>query len=614
MRKLLLVPNNLIPTTAASKIDPSCPRPLWTVLAGLALVVVLGALPAFAGTITVSNTSDSGSGSLRQAIADANSAGGDTINFSVTGTITLTSGELFVGKDLTISGPGASILAISGNFPIGGDPIFTSTPRVFAIDSGTTVAISGLTIQNGTANYGGGIHNGGTLTLAHSIVSGNYASGFFGQGGGIYNSGTLTVTNSTLSGNSPAYYGDGGGIVNDYSGILTLTNSTLSGNTAHVGAGLVNRATATVTNSTFSGNGANYSGGIHNTGMLTVTNSTLSGNTAPFGGGIGNYGTLIVSNSTLSGNDGERGGAFYNIGTVTVKNTIVARSNSYFGGNCGIGSGTFTSQGHNLSDDGTCPFTQPSDLNNTFAGLGTLQNNGGPTETIALLPASPAVDAILVSDCTDVNLTAVTTDQRGILRPQGQACDIGAVEFALSVAPGQIVSLGAATVWVGLKNSDDQGTQFDLRVELYKNNSLVSAGETSCVTGVTRNPSSAREVALAFGPIAPSILASGDILSLKVLTRIGTNPNGSKCSGPGGSHANAVGLRLYYDATGRPSRFNAEISPDPASDIFLHSGVTDFLNSTTPNFTSPATKDSPAVNFASGNPWKTIGTWSQTIP
>ena len=612
MHKLSVASDDLIPATEAPNMSRSCTRSPWAVLAGLAIVVVLGALPVFASTITVNSAADSGFGSLRQAIADANPAGGDTINFSVTGTITLTSGELFIGKDLTISGPGAASLAISGDFPIGGDPIYTSTSRVFAIGSGTTVAISSLTIQNGTGNYGGGINNAGTLSVTNSILSGNYASGFFGQGGGIYNAGTLTVTNSTLSGNSPAYYGDGGGIVNDSSGTMTVTNSTLSGNGAYAGGGIVNRGTATVTNSTFSGNGANYSGGIHNAGTLTLTNSTLSGNSAPFGGGIGNYSTLTVSNSTLSGNDGERGGAFYNIGTVTVKNTIVARSSSYFGGNCGMGSGTFTSQGHNLSDDGSCPFTQPSDLNNTVAGLGALQNNGGPTETIALLPAGPAVDAIPVSACTDVNLVTLTTDQRGIARPQGQGCDIGAFELAPSVAQGQIVGLGPATLWVGLKNSDDQGTQFDLRVELYKNNSLVSAGETSCVTGVTRNPSSAKEVALAFGPIAPSILASGNILSLKVLTRIGTNPNGSKCSGPGGSHSNAVGLRLYYDATSRPSRFNAQIFPDPSTDIFLHSG--DFLNSTTPNFTTPAMKDSPAVNFAGGNPWKAIGTWSETIP
>ena len=174
----------------------SSTRSIKAVQAGLVILAVFVALPVFANTITVTNTLDSGPGSLRDAIATA--APGDTINFSVTGTITLTSGELLINQNLTITGPGASGLAISGNF----------LSRVFDIGSGT-VAVSGLTIQNGStsADPGGGIYNHGTLTLSNNTLSNNSAA----IGGGIYNNGTLTVTNSTLSGNVSS---DGGGIYN----------------------------------------------------------------------------------------------------------------------------------------------------------------------------------------------------------------------------------------------------------------------------------------------------------------------------------------------------------------------------------------------------------------
>ena len=200
----------------------------------------------------------------------------------------------------------------------------------------------------------------------------------------------------------------------------------------------------TVTNSTLSGNSAStLGGGIWNTsgGTLTVTNSTLSGNSAGSRGGGGIYNgaaMLAITNSTLSGNSagsGSGGGIVNDTGTLLVKNTIVANSPS--GGNCFTVSGTINSQGHNLSDDTSCSsyFTQTGDLNNTPAGLDPsgLQNNGGPTGTIALLPTSPAVDAIPVSPinyCTAADgITPIATDQRGIARPQGSGCDIGAFEL-----------------------------------------------------------------------------------------------------------------------------------------------------------------------------------------
>jgi len=362
------------------------------------MLAVFTAVPAFAATITVANLNDSGSGSLRDAIAIASP--GDTINFRVAGTITLTSGELLINKSLTISGPGAGSLAVSGN----------RSSRVFEIGGGTTVSISGLTIENGNAYQGGGIYNAGTLTVTNSTLSGNIGGSYYtgGQCGGISNGGTSTVTNSTLSGNYGAY--SGGGFCNFAT--LTMTNSTLSGNFAFANGG-----------------------GIWNGGTLTMTNSTLSGNYVQYsnGGGIDNSGTLTVSNSTLSGNSGANGGGMLNEGALTIKNSIVANSSRE---NCFSFGAPIISQGHNLSDDGSCAgfFIFVGDRNNTPAGLDPsgLQNNGGPTQTIALLPTSPAVDAIPVSPvnyCTDVTGMPVTTDQRGVSRPQGPACDIGAFEL-----------------------------------------------------------------------------------------------------------------------------------------------------------------------------------------
>ena len=141
-------------------------------------------------------------------------------------------------------------------------------------------------------------------------------------------------------------------------------------------------------------------------------------------------------NSTLSGNSG--GGIFNDGQTVSLKNTLLAHGDS--GGNCGNLSGTFASLGHNLSDDPTCTsfLILTGDQNNTPAGLDSgLKNNGGPTQTIALLSTSPALGAIPVSPtnyCTLADgVTPVTTDQRGIARPQGTACDIGAFELVKGV-------------------------------------------------------------------------------------------------------------------------------------------------------------------------------------
>jgi hypothetical protein len=129
-----------------------------------------------------------------------------------------------------------------------------------------------------------------------------------------------------------------------------------------------------------------------------------------------------------------------------------------------------------------------------------------------------------------------------------------------SLASGSLTALSNLNVWLSLQNSDDQGTNFDLRAEVSKNGALVASGLTRCITGVTRNPSLAKEVTVVFGAFsAVSFNGTSDVLSLKLSTRIGTNPNDTKCAG----HNNAVGLRVYFDATNREAEFDAIFETTP---------------------------------------------------
>jgi len=357
--------------------------------AAVAAAITLAFFPAAAQaqaqtTLTVTTLADSGNGSLRAVIAQSAStpSGQSTIiDFAsgLTGTIPLAS-TLSICNGQTMTIQGASQIAVSGQNNV---PVFNTC-------SGTNVTLSGLTIENGLISNQPG-PPGGT------------------GGGGIQNNGILTVTNSKFSGNSATAPSDGGGAIEN-NDILTVSNSTFSGNSATVdaGSGILNVGAATVINNTFSGNTGTA---LVNFDVLTVTNSTISGNN---GGGVAD--------------DSPNG-----LGT-QLKSTILAGNT---GGNL---IGVFVSQGYNLSDDGSGVFASgvgntTGDMSSTPAGLDPkgLQNNGGPTQTIALLPASPAVDAIPVASCTDISGNPVTTDQRGVGRPQGKGCDIGAYELIQSV-------------------------------------------------------------------------------------------------------------------------------------------------------------------------------------
>ena len=242
---------------------------------------------ALPSTLTVTNTLDSGAGSLRDTIAAA--ASGDTIVFagSVHGqTITLTSGELAISKSLDIESPVAHPVHISGN----------NASRVFDITSSSAaVTLSGLTITDGFSDQGGGIFNAGTLTVSQCTLSGDSAQ----LGGAIFNLGTLTTTNSTLAGNSAI---KGGGIFSK--GTLAVSQSTLSDNSAsEAGGGIFSAGTLTISQSTLSGNSADLAGGgIFTSGALTVNNSTVFGNSSPSGADLfilGFASVTIDANSTV---------------------------------------------------------------------------------------------------------------------------------------------------------------------------------------------------------------------------------------------------------------------------------------------------------------------------
>ncbi|GBD25853.1 hypothetical protein HRbin30_01179 [bacterium HR30] len=385
----------------------------------LAFCFVLGltAGPAGAATYTVNTTNDTvdssdGKCSLREAIQSANGAGNgncgpdspgdDTIDFNVSGTITLGStlpnivSASTAGK-LTIDGTGQTI-TISGGGSV----------RVMVVDSGANLTLQNLTIANGASSGdGAGIYNGGTLTVTNSTFSGNTVipPGAAG-GGGIFNAGgTLTVTNSTFSGNSAQFHG--GGIFNA-GGTLTVTNSTFSGNSAYHGGGISNAATLTVTNSTFAGNSAVGGGGIFNYGTLNVTNSTFSGNSASLGGGI----------------------SVYTGSSATLQNTIIANSPS--GGDC-----TGTLSGSNINNliesTGTNACGLLNGVNGNIVGqdpaLGSLTGSPG---YFPLNSGSPAIDA--GDNTTCANPPVSNQSQNGVTRPQDSdgngtpICDIGSFE------------------------------------------------------------------------------------------------------------------------------------------------------------------------------------------
>jgi hypothetical protein len=201
---------------------------------------------------------------------------------------------------------------------------------------------------------------------------------------------------------------------------------------------------------------------------------------------------------------------------------------------------------------------------------------------------------------------------------------VDGVNFGNTPFVSGLAALGDAQLWLGLKNSDDQGSLFDVKVELFKNGNLVASGLRRCVAGLTRNPTLAKGIVLPWDDFNPVPLAPTDVLALKVSTRIGTNPDDTKCAPERrSSHTSARGLRLYYDAASRPSHFDATLTSDSNQARYLDSNgtacpagggessnVTDrILTSAAPSAAAAKCKDSSAITFGGGNLFKEVGTW-----
>jgi predicted outer membrane repeat protein len=400
--------------------------------AALALGMGLSLAPTtYAATFTVTTLGDSGAGSLRAAIASANgAAGADTVNFQagLTGTITLTTGEIAITDDLTITGPGAASITITKS---------GAAARLLDINAGTpTVTISGLTFTGGDpAGAGGAIAiRNGTLTIQSSVFTSNSTTGTFAGGGALYSyHGTLTIQNSVFSGNTGA---GGGALYSNYGGgPVNIQNSTFSGNTARRAGGAL-YATApnvTIQGSTFSGNTSGRAGGaLYVRDGLVIQNSTFSGNSAAGdGGAIFLYGgsTATISNSTITGNStatGEGGAIILYNDTLNLASTIIANNTDTNGANEIFDLGNSTVNATNSLIQVTTGFTFGTNTANITGQnplLGPLANNGGPTQTHALLAGSPAID-------TGSNPLALSFDQRGtgFARTVGAQTDIGAFE------------------------------------------------------------------------------------------------------------------------------------------------------------------------------------------
>jgi Ricin-type beta-trefoil lectin domain len=412
-------------------------RRYWFRIAATGVVVAgtaAGAFVALGGVAAAAVSVPCSTASLVSAISTANTTAADD-------SLSLTSGcvySLTAANNGTDGGNGLPV--VTGQVSIAGNGATitrsaTAAFRLFDVASGGSLTLNGLTLSNGLAddgtNGGGGILSHGPLTVTSTTFTGNSAPAATGaSGGAIDSAGPLTVSLSTFTGNSGQ---EGGGILSQDGASITTT--TFSNNTASTfgGGAIVSAVGAvTITDSTFAGNSGPGGGAIDNDATVNVSNSTFNGNTAGSNGGgaIQNFGTATVTFSTLSGNNSAFGANLHNAtttGSLTVSDSIVANGGGG-GSNCS-GSPAIVDGGYNIDTGTSCGFSATNHSKpNTNPDLGALASNGGPTQTMALAANSPAVNAIPVS----VAGCSGSTDQRGITRPQGIACDIGAYELVMT--------------------------------------------------------------------------------------------------------------------------------------------------------------------------------------
>ncbi|MGQ0804127.1 MAG: choice-of-anchor Q domain-containing protein [Actinomycetota bacterium] len=392
------------------------------------------------GLLTIdSATITGGNGTLGDGFSGAGIVSGGPVvltNSTVTNNTTTisTGGGIHSNGNVTLTNSTVSMNTAAGN---GG-----------GIGSNGNVALTNSTVSmNTAAGHGGGIVSGGNVSLTNSSVTGNTGSGVGGVGGtgGVFALGSLTVMNSSISTND-------GTVASGVSvggaqtlGAVTVTNSTVSENTASTGdslasGGIGTSSTVTIQRSTVSGNSATTTGGDAAGGVgslggdVFVTNSTITNNTVSASGidagGIGANDVTLI-HATVVNNTGTDAGNvsaldFSDNGSLTTFGSVIA--DPLGGGtNCVLGTDGTTSTGYNYADDTSCALVDATDNQNVANDpvLGALADNGGPTQTRAPQGGSPLINAIPTVDCDG----AVTTDQRGITRPQGNGCDIGAVEI-----------------------------------------------------------------------------------------------------------------------------------------------------------------------------------------
>ncbi len=355
---------------------------------------------------TVTNLNDSGPGSLRQAIFDTPFNGTVNFNSGLSGAITLTTGNLPIGKNLNIVGPGAFQITVDGN----------NAFQIFNVPQGVTVNVTGLTLNRGVSAFpgfpnafGGAIYNVGSLNLANVVISNSAAvavAGLAGRGGAIYNQGGMSLTNVLITNNiaqpSGLNFGSGGGIYNGpNSGGMTLTNVTINANSSGFGGGIAN-----------------------DTSPIVITNSTIAGNSA----GSGSGGGMDIAS----------------VSSVNLRNTIIAQNSAT---NSPDVSGIINVATNNLIGDGTGSTGAVNGVNGNLVGstgspinplLGSLLANGGPFSTRALLAGSPAIDA-------GTNTSAPLSDTRGFNRPVNLITDMGAYEYQQPTTVTTLASSGSTS-------------------------------------------------------------------------------------------------------------------------------------------------------------------------
>jgi len=443
--------------------------------------------------------------SLRAAIQEANATTDDDTITLPAGIYTLSiagnnedaaaTGDLDITSNLVINGTDSTNTIIDGN----------TLDRVFhVVNTDNFATISNVTVQNGNSpDNGGGILNAGILAVNNSIVRNNFAEC---TGSAVYNSGGFSSMNSTIHENI-----GGGGVclgmamMNNSEASMLLNQTVISNNQPDGGLynyGVIFLFGSTIRDNT-GGGFADTPGGIYNfSGFMYINNSTISGNYTSSGGGIftGGGGEIIIANTTITNNSADSGGGFYNFpnfpSTVYMRNTILAGNTSTSSGPECVGE--LISSGYNLiGNDTDCTFLSTTG-DQVGAGsnpidpmLGPLQNNGGFTETHALIVGSPAIDGGNPQGCQDPDGNIIETDQRGISSPQSAACDIGAFEFVPSTAIEVIIDIkpGNSRNRIEIEEDDDEKISVAI-LSIEQFNAVQQVDRTSLTFGATGDENS----------------------------------------------------------------------------------------------------------------------------